>query len=65
MNLDKHEVLAPTPSQHTCGAMHFFVKKHLAQQEVSHDCWVSTQWKRKFYHVTCPEEQKILAVPSD
>ena len=34
MNLDKHKVLAPTPSWHTCGAMCFFVKKHLAQQEV-------------------------------
>ena len=35
MNLDKHEVLALTPSWRTCRAMHFFVKKHLAQQEVS------------------------------
>ena len=34
MNLDKHKVLAPIPSWHTCGAMRFFVKKHLAQQEV-------------------------------
>ena len=34
MNLDKHQVLAPTPSRCTCRAMHFFVKKHLAQQEV-------------------------------
>ena len=34
MNLDKHEVLALTPSQHTCRAVNFFVKKHLAQQEV-------------------------------
>ena len=34
MNLDKHEVLALTPSWHTCGAMHFVVKNHLAQQEV-------------------------------
>ena len=34
MNLDKHEVLAPTPSCHTCRAMCFFVKKHLAPQEV-------------------------------
>ena len=34
MNLDKHEVLAPTPGQRTCRAMPFFVKKHLAQQEV-------------------------------
>ena len=34
MNLDKHEVLALTPSQHTCRAMWVFVEKHLAQQEV-------------------------------
>ena len=34
MNLDKHEVLTPTPGWHTSRAMCFFVKKHLAQQEV-------------------------------
>ena len=34
MNLDKHKVLAVTPSQCTCRAMYLIVKKHLAQQEV-------------------------------
>ena len=43
MNLDKHEVLALTPIWHSCRAMLFYMKKHLAQQEVSHDSSVSTQ----------------------
>ena len=49
MNLDKHEVLDLTPSQHTCRAMCFFVKKHLAQQEV---LGVNSM-EQKFHHVTC------------